>query len=202
MRDVLEHAEKNNINVVLRPDSGDLLGQTIVIYGMVKLWDFKNVSMIIGEGMSLENVKKFDKELKFKGIPLEFMNYGVGSGYYNDLVRDYLGFAMKTSYSNGKDRMKLTKSNPFKRSIPGCVNIVSDNGILTVDYTQKGLYKIVYEMDERSSRPRVNKQSWDDIKLYCSGINPEQKEIVLSYAVKANIKKFEERYLDEKVPAV
>jgi len=202
MRDVLEHAEKNNINVVLRPDSGDLLKQAIYIYGMVKFWGFRNVSMIIGEGMSLENVKKFDKELKFENIPLEFMNYGVGSGYYNDLVRDYLGFAMKTSYSNGKDRMKLTKSNPFKRSIPGCVNIVKEDNNLVVDYTQKGLYEIVYEMDERSSRPKVNKLSWDDIKLNTLTIDPYQKEIILSSTVEANIKEFERRYLYEKVSTV
>ena len=102
---------------------------------------------------------------------------------------------MKTSYSNGKDRMKLTKSNPFKRSIPGCVNIVKENNQLVVDYTQKGLYEIVYEMDERSSRPKVNKLDWDAIKLNTIGINTSQKEILLSSTVKANIKKFEEKYL-------
>ena len=203
MRDVFEHAEKIGINVVLRPDSGDLLQQTVMIYGMAKLWEFKNVSVIIGEGMSLENVKKFDKELGYKKIPLEFVSYGVGSGYYNDLDRDYLGFAMKTAYSNGKDRMKLTKSNPFKRSLPGCVQLIRNSyGNIEVEYTQKGLYKIIYEMDERSSRPKVNRQAWDDIKKLANLQIGLQDEIVLSDTVKANIRKFEEKYLDEKVPTV
>lgn len=202
MRDVMEHAEKQGIHIVLRPDSGDLMDQTVIIYGMVKLWDFKNVSMIIGEGMSLEKVKEYDDILRRRKIPLKFMSYGVGSGYYNDLARDYLGFAMKTAYSNGKNRMKLTKSNPFKRSIPGCVNIVKEDNNLVVDYTQKGLYEIVYEMDERSSRPKVNKLSWDDIKLNTLTINPYQKEIILSSTVKANIKEFERRYLYEEVSTV
>jgi len=200
MRDVMEHAEKQGMNIVLRPDSGDLMDQAVIIYGMSKFWEFNNVSMIIGEGMSLEKVKEYDDTLRRRKIPLKFMNYGVGSGYYNDLDRDYLGFAMKTSYSNGKDRMKLTKSNPFKRSIPGCVNIVKEDNELVVDYTRDGLFETVYDMDERSSRPKVNKLSWDDIKLNTLTINPYQKEIILSPMVKANIRKFEERYLNEKMP--
>ncbi len=203
MRDILEHAERIGMFVVLRPDSGDLLAQVTTIYGMVKLWEFKNVSMIIGEGMSLEKIKKFDRQLVDSNIPLEFVNYGIGSGYYNDLDRDYLGFAMKTSYSNGKDRMKLTKSNPFKRSIPGCVQLIrNEHNQLVVDYTQKGLYEIIYEMDERSSRPKVNKLDWKEIQQNTLKINSGQKEILLSDAVKANIRKFEEKYLDEKVSAV
>ncbi len=196
MRDVLEHAEKNKINVVLRPDSGNLLAQASSIYGMVKLWDFKNVSMIIGEGMSFDKIKEYDKELKFMDIPLEFMSYGVGSGYYNDLDRDYLGFAMKTAVSNGKDRMKLTKSNPFKQSIPGCVNIVKEGGELVVDYTRDGLFETVYDFDERSSRPKTNKLSWHDIQLNTLTIgNPAQETIKLSPLVQANIKSFKDKYL-------
>ncbi len=197
MRDVLEHAEKQKINVVLRPDSGNLLAQTKVIYGMVKLWDFKNVSMIIGEGMSFDKIKEYDKELKWNSIPLEFMSYGVGSGYYNDLDRDYLGFAMKTAYSNGKDRMKLTISNPFKQSIPGCINIVKEGGELMVDYTRDGLFETVYDFDERSSRPKTNKLDWHDIQLNTLTIgNPAQETIKLSPLVQANIKSFKAKYLD------
>lgn len=196
MRDVLEHAEKQGMNVVLRPDSGDVIKQAIIIYGMVKLWDFKNVSMIIGEGMSLEKVKEYDKILKEKKIPLEFMNYGVGSGFYNDLDRDYLGFAMKTAYSNGKDRMKLTVSNPYKRSIPGCVNlIINDYGNMEVEYTKKGLYQTIYEMDEHSTRPKLLKQKWENIKEIANSQTCVQDDIILSHLVEANITRFEERYL-------
>ena len=202
MKDVLEHAEKQQMNVVLRPDSGDVLRQSIVIYGMVKFWDFKNVSMIIGEGMSFDKVKKYDQILRAKGIPLEFMNYGVGSGYYNDLERDTLGFAMKTAYSNGKDRMKLTASNPFKKSIPGCVNIVRENGKMVVDYTQKGLYQTIYEMDEHSTRPKLLRRKWDDIRKLALSQDISQREIILSELVKTNIKTFEDKYLHEKMPAM
>jgi len=202
MRDVLEHAEKQGIHVVLRPDSGDVLSQTIQIYGLVKLWEFKNVSMIIGEGMSLEKVQKYDKILREKRIPLEFMSYGVGAGYYNDLDRDYLGHAMKTAYSDGADRMKLTVSNPYKRSIPGCVNIVKENGKLVVDYSRKGLYQTVYEMDEHSTRPKLLKQKWESIRDLALSQDTSQREIILSELVKANIKNFEGKYLHEKMPTV
>jgi len=40
MRDVMEHAEKQGMHIVLRPDSGDLISQTVSIYGMSKFWEF------------------------------------------------------------------------------------------------------------------------------------------------------------------
>lgn len=199
MRNVLEHAEKQGIHVVLRPDSGDVLKQSETIYGLIKLWGFKNVSMIIGEGMSLEKVKEYDNYLREKKIPLEFMNYGVGAGYYNDFDRDYLGHAMKTAYSNGKDRMKLTVSNPFKRSIPGCVNLIRENNKMIVDYTRSGLYQTIYEMDEHSTRPKIIKRKWEDIKELALLQDTSQKEIILSDLVKRNIKVFEGKYLHEKM---
>ncbi len=200
MRDVMEHAEKQGMYIVLRPDSGDLISQTIVIYGMSKFWEFNNISMIIGEGMSLDKVKEYDGLLKEKKIPLEFMSYGVGSGFYNDLDRDYLGFAMKTAVSNGKDRMKLTKSNPFKMSIPGFINLIKEDGKLVVEYTRNGLLQTVYDMDERSSRPKLGKVDWKNIQRRALKEDMTQQEIILSPLVLQNINTFKEKYLHENVP--
>jgi len=202
MRPVLEHAENLGMNVVLRPDSGDVLKQTEIIYGFVKFWDFKNVSMIIGEGMSFRKVREYDDYLRKNGIPLEFMNYGIGAGYYNDIERDTLGFAMKTAYSNGKDRMKLTVSNPYKQSIPGCVNIVKENNKMIVDYTRHGLYQTIYEMDEHSTRPKLIRQKWEEIRDLALAQDTSQTVIILSGLVKENINGFRERYLHEKVSTV
>jgi len=202
MRDILIHAKKQGIHVVIRPDSGDVLKQAETIYGLTKFWGFTNVSVIIGEGMSFEKVKKYDKILREKGVPLEFMNYGVGAGYYNDLDRDYLGHAMKTSYSNGADRMKLTISNPYKQSIPGCVNIIKENGKMIVDYTQKGLYQTIYEMDEHSTRPKILRQKWDDIAKLALSQDTSQREIIKSELIETNIKKFRGKFIHEKMPTV
>jgi len=202
MRDILIHAEKQGMHIVLRPDSGDVLKQAETIYGLTKFWGFTNVSVIIGEGMSFEKVKKYDKILREKGVPLEFMSYGVGAGYYNDLDRDSLGHAMKTSYSNGADRMKLTVSNPFKQSIPGCVNIIKENGKMIVDYTRNGLYQTIYEMDEHSTRPKTIKQKWGDIAKLALLQDTSQREIIKSELIEANITEFRGKFIHEKMPTM
>ena len=150
--------------------------------------------------MSLDKVKEYDGLLKEKKIPLEFMSYGVGSGFYNDLDRDYLGFAMKTAVSNGKDRMKLTKSNPFKMSIPGFINLIKEDGKLVVEYTRNGLLQTVYDMDERSSRPKLGKVDWKNIQRRALKEDMTQQEIILSPLVLQNINTFKEKYLHENVP--
>ncbi len=76
--------------------------------------------------MDFERSKEIDKLLEKNSIPLNFVSYGIGGGFYNNINRDYLGWAMKTSYSNGGNRMKFT-ANPIKRSIPGIVAIYRDN---------------------------------------------------------------------------
>jgi len=196
---LLPYAKDKGIHIVFRPDSGDLLGQTIRIWSKYRLWD--NWSMIIGEGMSREIITKMDKDLKKYGFPLERMSYGIGAGYYKHIDRDYLGHALKTAFSNHKPRMKLTLSNPFKQSIPDMVNLIMVDGKMTVEYTRDGpnhdaLYYDVFHHDEMSSKPKYERLPWLDIqKRALSYLDKDlQEEIVLSQAVQGVIKGFKERY--------
>jgi nicotinamide phosphoribosyltransferase len=52
------------------------------------------------------------------------MTYGIGSGYYNHIDRNLLGFSMKTAFSNKKPRMKFSASG--KTSLPGQVRLAYD----------------------------------------------------------------------------
>lgn len=202
-RELLTYAKERGVHIVFRPDSGDLMEQTKLMWGLWKNYD--NWSMIIGEGMSREKVIEYDKQLKEYGYPLDRMSYGIGAGFYKHIDRDWLGHAMKTAYSNGAPRMKLTKSNPFKQSIPNMVNLVMFDGQMTVDYTRDGeshdaLYVDVYHYDERSSKPKYAKQSWEEIQKIATsylGVKDLQEGIKLSPAVETSIKGFKERYMNE-----
>lgn len=197
---VLEYANSKGVNVVFRPDSGDLLGQVKTMWQKYNYAN--NWSMIIGEGMSLEKMKEYDKELKSFGYPLDRMAYGIGAGFYKHIDRDYLGHAMKTAFSNGKPRMKLTKSNPFKQSIPNMVNLVMVNGKMTVDYTRDGanhdaLYYDVYHYDERSTKPKFERLDWNNIQqraLSYLEVKDLQDGILLSPTVQTSINEFKSRY--------
>lgn len=198
--DVAKLGKQLGVKIIFRPDSGDILNQTISLYNLMKKNELLNeTGIIIGEGMTLEKIKIIDQKLRENNIPLPYVNFGIGAGYFKDIDRDYLGFAMKTCYSNGKPRMKFS-ADPIKASIPDVVNIVtSDDGDLVVDYTRDGLYKDVYYFDERSSRPKTWVQTWDDIHERAIVQNTSQKEIIKSFLVLNKIEEFEDQYLKKKI---
>jgi len=105
---------------------------------------------------------------------------------------------MKTSYSNGKPRMKFS-ANEIKQSLPGDVNLVMEDGEMIVEYTRNGLYETVYDYDERSLKPKFNRLNWNEIqKNATQSLNKSllnlQLKIKLSPLVEANIKTFKEKY--------
>ena len=204
MQDVLKFAEDNKVSVVLRPDSGDILEQVVLIYNKVKN-EFPAVSVIVGEGMSLEKIKTFDHTLESRGIPLSFVSYGIGAGFYKHVDRDHLGFAMKTARANGKDRMKFSM-DLIKQSIPGVVNIVKEtNGNYTIipdshaedDSDNRGLYREIYKHDSTTSSPRLSRQSWCDIQKIANSQTTQQQIIQVSEQIKEKIKTFRKLYLHD-----
>jgi len=111
---------------------------------------------------------------------------------------------MKTAFSNHKPRMKLTISNPFKQSIPNMVNLIMENGVMTVDYTRDGpnhnaLYYDVFHYDERSSKPKFERLPWLDIQQRAMSYLDKdlQEDIVKSPAVETTIREFRERYIHD-----
>jgi nicotinamide phosphoribosyltransferase len=198
--EILKYAKDKEVHVVFRPDSGNLILQALTIWQKYSNWD--NWSVIIGEGMSRNAVIRTDNLLKKAGFPLEKMSYGIGGGFYNHIQRDSFGHAMKTAYSNGKPRMKLVKTNPFKQSIPNMVNVVDVHGVMVVDYTRdgaehNGLYYDVYHYDERSTKPKWQRDDWLDIQKRALSVlkvpNP-QAEIVISPVIQQAIEGFKDRY--------
>ncbi|MBB3112297.1 nicotinamide phosphoribosyltransferase [Paenibacillus phyllosphaerae] len=145
-------AREHGVRIVMRPDSGNVLEQAIAIYRVAEAGGLLDwVGVIIGEGMSFEQAKRYDAKLEAEQIPLTFVAYGIGSGYYSHIERDTLGWAMKTAYSNGKDRMKFSME-PLKRSIPGIVDLERDEaGELIVQAAEAmaegGCYETIYAFD-------------------------------------------------------
>jgi nicotinic acid phosphoribosyltransferase len=193
------YAAERGIHIVLRPDSGDVIGQAMFIYRIARQENnFMNVSVIIGEGMSFDVVKDYDSVLKKKGIPLNFVFYGVGGGFYNHINRDYLGWAMKTAYSNGSNRMKFSEVE-IKRSIPGKVVLVRDEqNNLIVDYNvgsnQVDQYVTIYYHDRERTEPYFYVPKFEETKEIVEQQTAKQERIILSDTIKAEIKKFEELY--------
>ncbi len=105
---------------------------------------------IVGEGMTFDKVKEQHSIIKSLGLPLGSFAWGVGAGFYKDIERDTLGWAMKTGYSNGAPRIKFSEDKR-KRSIPGKVNLIRDlEGNLLVtqhsdDTNNKGIYETIFE---------------------------------------------------------
>lgn len=193
---IAQRAKQYGLTVIFRPDSGDVVDQAVNLYRKMMVHGLTNTGVIIGEGMSRQVMEEYDAELIYQDVPLNYVSYGIGAGFYKHINRDTLGFAMKTSYSNGSPRMKFCRANPIKQSLPGMVNLIRDeNNNMVVDYTSKGLYETIYEMEVRSWRPIVKKQNYDDIKKTALSQDTSQKEIIISSEVQKQINTLEKRYL-------
>ena len=196
------YASEKDVHIVIRPDSGDVLKQSVDVYRIVYKNKLTNVSVIIGESMSLQNVLRYDRFLKIKQVPLDFVSYGIGGGFYNHITRDTLGFAMKTAYSNGAPRMKFGMDE-IKRSIPDKVALIQIGGKLIAEREELAedsilfeLYEEVYRHHDTMDKPIVNYPNWEKTKAFAlMNLNQElQERIILSDSIKELVKGFEEKY--------
>lgn len=202
---VANYAKTFGIHVVIRPDSGDIRQQVIDIYKKVEQYGLANVSVIIGENMSFANVKQYDWFFEANGVPLTFVSYGIGGGFYNHINRDTLGFAMKTAFSNGKPRMKFGM-DALKRSIPDKVVVFkNEDGLLAVEREKvwmasgdkiQNLYEKIYQHDSRFEKPFVKIADWDETQARAlQYIDKDlQDRIVLSEGINELVKEFEATY--------
>jgi nicotinamide phosphoribosyltransferase len=212
------YAKEKGVHVVWRPDSGDIFEQAVAIHRIAKENGLTNCTVIIGEGMSFEEAKKFDEKLLEYGVPLNFVNYGIGAGFYKDIERDTLGWAMKTAYSNGEPRMKIVKSNPFKQSIPNMVYLMyNEAGEMVVHNGQPDMFDIIdtlYEVpymylnddarqmtefmfDEKIGDilvEEVTPDHFDEVRQRALSQNTSQQRIVLSIETQEMIKLFHNKY--------
>lgn len=199
------YAKDLGVHLVIRPDSGDVKEQVVDIYKQVQLNNLTNVSAIIGEGMSYQEVKRTDFFFNMRQVPLDFVSYGVGGGFYNHITRDTLGFAMKTAYSNGAPRMKFGM-NPLKRSIPDAVRLVlNENGEMMAEREgvetleenlHHNLYEVIYFHDNERKFPVMIKNDWNKTQERAlKNLNKDlQERIVLSDSINELVGEFEKRY--------
>lgn len=193
------------VHLVIRPDSGDTWEQVALAYRTITrhYLPITNVSAIIGESMDFENAKKADAYFEQHGVPLNFVSYGIGSGFYNYITRDTLGWAMKTAYSNGKDRMKFSEE-PIKRSIPSIVAITrNEHGDMVVEKEASvsddtNLYTTVYYHDAVAREPLMadfyDAIFWQDVQTLALAQDTTQEVIYLSDEIRDEITVFQKKY--------
>lgn len=201
---VARYAQDLGVHIVIRPDSGDTWEQVVMVYKTVSRFylPITNVSAIIGENMDFENVKKADAYFEQHGVPLNFVSYGIGGGFYNYINRDTQGWAMKTAYSNGKPRMKFSE-NPIKRSIPDIVAIYRNEygdmivGKESAVNSEDNLYETIYHHDSFSDKPFIkpyNDEHWLAVQERALSQSTEQSTIYLSDDIRNMISIFQKRY--------
>lgn len=200
-----KYASKRGIHVVFRPDSGDVLNQAIGLYTKcVQVHDCDNASVIIGMDMSVEKARHYDSQLLLAHIPLDFVSYGIGAGYYKHIERDTLGWSMKTAFSNGGARMKFS-SEPIKQSLPGRVKLIrpSWGGLMVCCGADEvpetpSLYHTIYQWDPRGAV--IWRLSWEEIQERAVQALHQNnaKQIVLSEEIQHAIEEFRKRYLNGK----
>ncbi|MGG1263750.1 nicotinamide phosphoribosyltransferase domain-containing protein [Brevibacillus laterosporus] len=206
-----QYAERQGVHIVIRPDSGDTWEQVVLAYRVVERNKLTNVSAIIGENMDFENAKKADAYFETHNVPLSFVSYGIGGGFYNYITRDTLGWAMKTAYSNGADRMKFSE-NPIKRSIPGKVGISRNSyGDMVVDKENKfyngidnleNMYINIYYHDDTTFEPEIAEYTpltWKIVKETALVQNTEQATIYLSEGIRKEVTQFQKVYRSQVV---
>jgi nicotinamide phosphoribosyltransferase len=185
------YAKTKGIWIVMRPDSGEVIHQAIEMYRVCQQHDLDNVSVIIGEGMSFAKARQYDMILKAQGVPLTFVAYGIGGGFYEGFNRDWLGWGMKTAFSNGKPRMKFSMVK-VKRSIPGEVGVVREQGELIVKPVnmfsdEENLYITIYYFDATMTTPEIVLPNWEETRQRAIAQDPSQKVIKLDPAIETLI---------------
>lgn len=185
MEKVVRYAIEKEVHVVLRPDSKDVMEQAVMIWNKKKELNLTNVSVIIGDGISYNNYKEKDMFLLENGVPLDFVFYGIGGGFYKDIVRDTDGWASKVAFSNGEPVMKFS-ADDFKVSIPNIVHLKYDedkNMVVHDGDSNEGLYETIYYCDKNQpanyKKPK-SREDYVEFSKYVASQNTSQERIILS----------------------
>lgn len=163
---VLSYANSKNVSLSFRIDSGTMLMlatsilDAIISYETSSSCDMNNNEstlqkhkIILSDSMTFSDIEMFKKDIdtylekkygpSFKAD--DYVYYGWGSNFYNDITRDKYGIVTKLSSYNGTPTMKTTNG---KESLLGDIYVkidennkvffVSENKLLSsyVDYTQ------------------------------------------------------------------
>jgi len=207
--ELMRLAMKLKTMVVFRPDSGDVKDQARrIMEKIMKINNPKQFNVIIGEGMGREKCIEFDRYFESLGFDINKFVYGIGGRFHRHIDRDYIGAAMKTSYSNKRPRMKRS-ADIAKMSLPDVINLyyednvlvcddvgfnITDARIVTTPQIRPTAFKTIYLNNEWNINYRF-KETWDDIYARVNQINynaPLQEAIVYTPAMQAMITKTKE----------
>ena len=210
MPEVVAFALDKKVHLVLRPDSGDTIDQGIAILKYKFAHKIKHLSCIIGDDMDFQKIIYFDRELLKNHLDPNDMIYGLGTGFYKLIDRNFLGFSMKTSFSNLKPRMKFSASG--KTSLPGRVRLgYNENGKMKVylsssskqtSDTAPNLYEIIYLYDPSApdDKPVIKfpdyEETWHRSQTILQEIDINgQEKIVVSDEILKIMEKIKQIYI-------
>lgn len=210
MPEVVAFALDKKVHLVLRPDSGDNIDQGIAILKYKFAHKIKHLSCIIGDDMDFQKIIYFDRELLKNHLDPNDMIYGLGTGFYKLIDRNFLGFSMKTSFSNLKPRMKFSASG--KTSLPGRVRLgYNENGKMKVylsssskqtSDTAPNLYEIIYLYDPSApdDKPVIKfpdyEETWHRSQTILQEIDINgQEKIVVSDEILKIMEKIKQIYI-------
>jgi nicotinamide phosphoribosyltransferase len=121
--------------------------------------------------------------------------------FYNYLTRETLGWAMKTAYSNGRNRMKFSEN---KWSIPGKVKLVKDYvgkiSVFSEDANIEGYLPMYMNICNHDKDPLSHcciTDTWNAIQKRAIGYldaKELQNEIIISDQVKDEIENIRESF--------
>lgn len=130
--------------IVVRPDSGDPLTVPVeIIRRLADKFGFtvnskgfkvlnKHVRVIQGDGITIESLPVILKNLEEAGFAIDNLTFGMGGGLLQQVNRDTLKFAMKTSAAliNGEwiDVYKDPITDQGKKSKRGKLVLIRENG--------------------------------------------------------------------------
>lgn len=140
-RQVMSYAIECDTNLFLRLDSGNISAYLSNLLTLIKHLpdiDKKKFGIIIGDNLTKEDIVKYDTQVKgFVRVTMKWPNedyipfwrglvyYGWGSNFYNDLIRENVGWVMKLGLVDDRIVMKTAKG---KESLGGdlYVEIIDD----------------------------------------------------------------------------
>jgi len=123
LEELCELGDNKNTACMFRLDSGthdQIRKQAIEILKIVTKYKLKH-GVIISNDVTYDEIVKYDTEISKSGFDKNRIIYGIGSGFYNHIRRDWMGWAMKTAYSNHRPTMKFSPGG--KESIPGVIGV-------------------------------------------------------------------------------
>lgn len=153
---LIDDAEFMNTNICFRIDSGDILSQVEKILDIIISYETKRLidkrseiqrhKIIIGDSMTFEQIAGLEEMINFylkekygkHYKSTDYVHYGWGANFYNDITRDKYGIVTKLGQSDYRPVIKTTKG---KESLAGDIYVkIYGNKFFISEYSNISSY--------------------------------------------------------------